>query len=225
MPLLEVNPVALNFGDVEAGKSRILDLSIINTGTADLTLQRVDITPASIAAFTVQGVGDLPVTVRRGATFSLQVKFSPSEATTVTGTLHLVSDAANMRDLIVALTGTGATIPMPLLEVNPSALAFGEVQVGGSRKLGITLTNAGTAALMLDRVDITPATLTAMTVQGVPALPVTVAAGAKLPIQLTFAPTETGTVTGILHLGTDAANTLDDLTVALTGTGAEAPVH
>jgi uncharacterized membrane protein len=223
LPLIEAKPVAFDFGDVEAGKSRLLELSIINAGTADLTLQRVEITPATVKAFIMQGLEDLPVTVKHGTTWSTQIKFSPSEPTTLTATLHLYSDATNTSDLTVALTGTGATIPMPLLEVDPSALAFGEVQVGKNRTLGMRLTNAGTAPLMVDQVEITPATLSAITVQGVPTLPVMVAAGASLPLQLTFAPTEATTVLGSLHLGSDAASNPDQM-VALTGIGAEVPL-
>jgi hypothetical protein len=100
VPQLEVSPPMLDFGEVVVGQARTRTLTLHNTGTADLHLS--DAVLDNTADFSLSS--PLPTTVRPGDMVTIDVTFVPPAEETLSGTLLLRSDAA---DVEVSLQGTG----------------------------------------------------------------------------------------------------------------------
>jgi Cep192 domain 4/Abnormal spindle-like microcephaly-assoc'd, ASPM-SPD-2-Hydin len=101
------------------------------------------------------------------------------------------------------------------LVISPGSISFGSVTVGHAVTANISLTNQGSTAVAISALSVSgkPFSATSQTT-----LPVTLAAGASLVLNVQFDPTSTGTATGQL---TVTSNSLDTPTVAaaLSGTG------
>ncbi len=108
---------------------------------------------------------------------------------------------------------TAATATQPAITLNPTALTFASQAVGtASTPQTITVTNSGSAPLTITQITPTgdfTATNTCITAP--------IAINATCTIQITFAPTATGTRTGTLTIYGNVA--VGQATAALSGTG------
>jgi hypothetical protein len=99
------------------------------------------------------------------------------------------------------------------LTVSSSSLSFGNVEVGTKQSQSVTLTNSGTTSITVSGVTVSG---TAFSLDAV-SLPLTVAAGQKQTVSVTFAPQTAGAASGTLTVTSNASNATID--VALSGTG------
>jgi hypothetical protein len=104
LPRAEVRPAAITF-TTTVGTPTTQTFSIINTGTAPLTVNSA--TAAPNPPFAAGFVG--PVTLQPCASVVASVSYTPTAAGTNTGSVIIATDANNA---VVALTGT-ATVPAP----------------------------------------------------------------------------------------------------------------
>ncbi|MCK6546292.1 choice-of-anchor D domain-containing protein [Myxococcota bacterium] len=108
----------------------------------------------------------------------------------------------------------GAGLSWTGASVTPSALEFGDVGVGRLALRTVAVDNPTTLPLALGRVHVEPADAPFI----VDARATTVAAGARVLLDVRFAPTREGSTTARLDVPLDGARTFD---VALTGRGVE----
>ena len=199
---------ALTFPNTQVGDSSPAQtLSLVNNGTTTLTFGAV-LAPPDYAATTDCG------TLNPAASCTVTVSFHPGAETVAalrTGTLQIESNASNALDF-VSLLGISSAAPLTL---TPETLDFGTVNLGQSNQLSVTATNTASLPITFAQLsgsgDYTAAPGTCPSPGG--PLP----AGQSCSMILTFAPTGTGTRTGVLEVATDA--TQNPLTVGLTGTG------
>src|SRR5207302_928462 len=128
------------------------------------------------------GVGS-NTTLTPGQTTTLNVTFAPTAAGGVTGSVSVASNASNSPTTI-ALTGAGVSATSQLT-ASPSSLSFGNVNVGVSPSLGITLTNGGNS-------NVTISTLTlhdALPISSGVGSNATLTPGQTATLNVTFAPT------------------------------------
>ncbi|GEM_PF-1882856 len=106
--------------------------------------------------------------------------------------------------------------PRPDLRVASAGLTFGNVVVGQSRQLTVAVTNAGTAALLLN-------TLTVNTPQFrvQPPGPYALNTGDSLLVAVTFSPSAAGPQSGTLTLTTSNDPAKGFVSLSLSGTGAQ----
>jgi hypothetical protein len=112
-------------------------------------------------------------------------------------------------------TGT-ATQPPPTqgtLTVSPQSLAFGNVLIGTSAKQTVTLSNSSSTSITVSSIGITGTGFS----QTGPTLPLTLSSGQSSSASVTFAPQNSGSVSGALQIGSNASN--PSVSVALSGTG------
>ena len=221
LPQIIANTPALAFGEMQVGSSRMLEVSLTNTGTAALTL--LTATVSGNAAFTLQQAPTFPVMVSPNASVALRIQYQPSAEGSVTGVLKIESDADNTPNLIVALSGTGAPVPMPLIDVNPLDIAFAEVAVGTSRIVPVTIMNAGTADLRVLDLVLTTSTGTDFSLASAPPVPATVRPNAAFTINVQYEPMAVGTATGTLRIENNSL-AAPAVIVPLSGTGVAVPV-
>jgi hypothetical protein len=219
MPQLEVDPPSLTFGEVQVRTDVAVtvtkSVTVHNVGTAPLALSALTVEPAE---FTLgQGLTVL-VTIAPRAAVTIEVGYRSRNTDTVTGTLRITSDAANTREAKVALSGKGVAAPVSQINVTPSLLDFGEIAVRQDRALEVIIRNTGTADLILSKLMVAGGASAVFTVQAAPTLPVTIAPGATVTVQIRFCPSTAGTVTGTLQVTSNASNT-PQVTISLNGTG------
>jgi len=121
----------------------------------------------------------------------------------------------------VGLTGAGTpaaksgsnSTPSGTLAASATSLNFGNVAAGSSSPQTLTLTNTGTAAVMISQATVTGAGFSV--IGGMSS--VSIAAGLSHSFQVQFAPTGAGSVSGNISIASDATDS--PLAVSLSGTG------
>ena len=111
----------------------------------------------------------------------------------------------------------GAVAPPPptqgALTVSPQSLAFGNVLIGTSAKQTVTLSNSATTSVTVSSIVIAGTGFS----QTGPALPLTLATGQSSSVTVTFAPQNSGSVSGALAIGSNASN--PSISIPLSGNG------
>jgi len=203
----------LAFGLRALGSTTTLPVVVTNSGNAPLTVTGATI--ATGTGFSVANNGC--TTVAPAGTCTIQVAFAPGTSTAVrTATLNIAHDAAGS-PTSVSLTGQGQVAPAVQV---PTTLAFGLRAIGSTTNLPLTVTNNGTAPLVVTGVTLTPAVGSGFTVPTNGCT--TVAPGATCTITVRFAPGNVTTPrTATLRIAHNAAGS--PATVALSGQGQVAP--
>ena len=207
-PVFAVSPVApLNFGSVNVGLSANLNVTVSNTGDATLTLTGI---ASSNPQYTFTP-NAFPVNIAAGGNQVFVVTFTPTAAGPVNANLTFTHNAAGSPSAY-AVTGIGFTTA-PVFGVSPSPLAFGNVSVGGTATLPVTVTNSGNAPLTISGIVSSDAVYTFAP----NTFPINVAAGANAVFNVTFAPIAAGLVNGTLTFTHNAAGSPSVLNLSGTG--------
>jgi hypothetical protein len=183
-------------------------LTYKNVGTVNATITSVIITGYD---FSYAGP-KLPVTVSPGKSVSLTIKFCPDDADGSKVTLKL-STNATVTPAQVSLSGTGVQ-PAPSISVNPATVAFGDVLVGSSKQMTISISNPGKESLSLSKATLTG---TGFTMSGL-TTPLTLAAGKSSSLTVTFRPTIAAAESGSISLSSNASNSPFNISLSAIGT-------
>jgi len=203
---LSANPASLAFGNVQVGNNSRLSDTLTNTGGSSVTISQANVTGAG---FSISGLS-LPVTLTPNQSVTFTAKFAPTVAGSASGTLAIVSDASNS-PLNIPLSGTG--LAAGSLTSTPSSVNFGNVIVGNSQTVPLTITNTGGVNVTISSASVSGS---GFSYSG-PNLPVTLTAGQSTTFNAIFTPTAAGASSGALTINSNAQNPM--LTVPLTGTG------
>ncbi len=204
---ISVSPNILDFGSVATGQTKDLAVEVSNRGAATLT----------VAALREFGIGftvlspKTPFDVAPGGTQNVTVRFEPLTTGAARGSLSIASNDP-LSPLSLALEGVGVLPGQAQISVAPNALAFGNVTVGQSASLIVTVTNEGNATLNVASIAASAGFSIA------PSSAFTVDPGASVTVNVTFAPTALGAAGGTLTISSNdplAATTA----IPLSGTG------
>jgi sugar lactone lactonase YvrE len=150
-PVIRVSG-ALNFGDQIVGtQSAAQTISITNAGTAALNVSGVTLSGAT-GDFILSG--NCALILSPGATCSLTAAFSPIAVGTRAAQINIASNAQNATSVSIALSGNGVPVPAPVVRLSATAVGFGTLLMGGVDRQDVTLTNAGTAPLVIQGIDV-----------------------------------------------------------------------
>jgi len=204
---LAVSPASLALGKVKIGASMTQSATLINSGSANLTIRQATVTGRG---FRMSGI-TFPLTLGAGQRKNFSVTFTPQAAGNASGSIVVTTDdsTAGVNVPVTAVATTSGT-----LLSNPSILSFGSVQAGQSKTLSGALTNSGGSTVTVSLANVTGA---GFTVSGL-SLPATLAPGQSTPFSVTFKPQSTTAVSGGLSFTSDAAN--GTLTVPLVANAA-----
>jgi hypothetical protein len=201
---------SLSFGNVVVGGNSTQSLSLTNTGTATVNISQATISGAGFTVISGNPASALPV----GQSITLQIQFAPLSGGVVSGSVVVTSDAANS-PLSVSLTGTGTQTG---LTISPASISFGNVTVGQPSSQIVTLTNSGSANLVVNLATVSGA---GFGITGL-SLPSTIAPGQGISFNVQFAPTVAGAATGTIIFSDNASNSPQTLTLVGTGVTAGA---
>ena len=209
-PQISANPTSISFGTVTVGNSNSQMIALTNNGNATLTFSQIAVAGTG---FTQTGLST-STTIAAGGSTTFNAVFTPSSATTVSGSITLTTNGTPS-PLVINLSGTGATATLSL-GTNPTSLSFGNVGDGTDSSLTTSLTNNGNSNITISGVTVTGAGFSA---SGVPNGTV-LTPGQSSTLTVTFAPTTAGAVSGAsVTITSNATNS--PTTVSLSGTGTD----
>ncbi len=201
-----LTPLQMNFGSLlinQTSASQIVTISNTGGNTASLT------TPTVSGDFAI-GANTCGTSLPSQTGCSIALTFTPLAGGTRTGVLTVIDSAGTQT---LQLTGVGQSPATDTL--TPGSLTFPAQQVGTSSPVQqVTLSNAGDVALTLINAVITVGDFTAVNSCGN-----SLAAHSSCAVNISFAPTATGTRSGTLQV-TDQFRTQ---TVSLAGAGVAPP--
>jgi len=211
---LTTNPTSFAFGAITVGQSSTRTGTVTNSSTSQsLTLSQANVTGTG---FSVNGL-TLPATIAPGESLSYSVRYAPTTATSVSGSISFVSNATNS-PTTVSLSGTGVAAAVGTLAANPTSISFGSVTTGTNTTRTVTISNSGAANLTISSAVVAGSTFT---ISGITA-PLTLAPGQTATLSVRFAPTSATSYSGTVTLGSNASN--PTLNIALSGSGSTASV-
>jgi hypothetical protein len=204
-----VSPASLAFTSQSVGTaSSAQTVTLKNSGSTALIT-----TSVSISGDFIETDNCVNTSIAAGASCNLNVTFTPTGTGSRTGQMTINANVSGGQ-LSVALDGTGATAGV--VSLTPSTISFGQVEVGTtSAPLQVQAANSGGMAVPITSVAITSPFTLASNSCGTTSL----AADTSCQVQVAFAPTQSGSATGMLTF-VDGTGTQ---TVALSGSGAAAP--
>lgn len=211
-PQLTLSSSSLSFGNIAVNTSSTQSLTLRSSGTTPVTVNTVSLNGA---AFSVVA-GTLPVTLNPSQSLTISVTFTPKAAGAVSGQLTITSNSSTGSSAVVALSGTG-TASNPQLTLSTTSLSFGSVADSSSATLSLTLTSSGTTAVTVNSALVSGAGFSL--IGG--SFPVTLNPSQSTTLQVKFAPTTAGSLTGTLAISSNSSNG-GNVSVALSGTGTSA---
>jgi len=183
VPIIDVSPNPLDFGDVFVGSSTSLPLGLENTGSATLSVSNIGSSgvPFSVFPPVVFDIAD------GAAPRSVDIGFNPTAPGIFNGTIIINSNADNADPVMIAVSGRGIE-PAPALEADIDhwqAVDFGTITEGGSVEQLLTVRNLGDAPLNVSDISSDDAAFTASALPG-DSIPFTLDPGATQNISLVF---------------------------------------
>lgn len=123
-PNLYVDRTTFDFGDVTTSKTGTLQVTIQNTGSADLSVN--DLTISDLVNFNLDTgtCGSAPYTLAAGSSCSVTLSFTPTEVKAYSETMTISSNDGDYPTYQVTLTGQGtepSALTVSLNQIGPSA--------------------------------------------------------------------------------------------------------
>lgn len=196
-PEISINPTGLSYGIVSVGTSRLLELTVNNQGSSLLTVTSITITGQEASNFSISS-GNAPFSVSSGGSRVVGVQFTPATPGAKNATIVINSNDDDEGTINVSLSGEGTDVGQPEITVSPTLLDFEIVDVGSSRSLLVTITNAGDAALNVDDIRFTGPDARMFSFSGTREF--SLGPGAGRFISVRFTPTSTGLKTATLAI-------------------------
>lgn len=202
-----VEPMSVDFGSVTAGQTKNAGARVTNTGTAACPVTDIQIAAGSSPAFTLAAGEATSTSVAVGSSVPIIVTFAPATSSgTFQGTLDFAVAGTAVQ---VPLSGTSPAPAAPCTySVTPTSIGFGIVQVNATMTSGVVVKNTGSSTpCSVSNVEIGAGSASAFTLATGQATTGTLAPGATMNIDVTFAPVDAdssfdGTLTFVVTPGT-----------------------
>ncbi len=204
-PIFFAFPDSLNFGSVPIFSGKVESLKVTNIGTLPLTVTSV---VSDNADFTVTPGSAGPIPPNGARRFL--VTFSPTTYGPKTGTLIFTHNGLTSPDSVF-LRGIA---PEPLFVVEPSSIAFGDVNLTTTKAETVQVHNPGTAPLIITVAASNNPAFSVSPTSGGPIAP-----SDSQAFAIRFAPTTLGPASGSILFVHNATSSPD--TVLVSGTGVQ----
>jgi hypothetical protein len=204
---LTATPSAMSFSAVAGGAA---------PASQSLTIGE---NPAGAATFTVTADQSwMTLSAASGTTSStIQVGANISGLAAGNYTGHVVTTTAGVTNspMSVTVTLAVAAAQTNLLTVNPTSVAFGNINLANNNTKSVTLTNSGTGSVTISQINVVGV---GISVNGV-ATPMTLTAGQTTVLSIVYSPTILGVVAGSISVVSNATNS--PAVILATGTGVQ----
>ena len=219
---ISVSPIKIEFGDVAVGtSSEPEEITISNTGTEDLKVTGMRLSDTENFSLEVNGCGSTTPTIVPGTSCTVLVRFNPQSEGQFSANLTIESNDPDTPSISILLTGNGIAAPVaePDIEVSPTSLDFGEVELNNTVPLSITISNNGTANLNVTDIELSdPIGGFDLDTTGCGGPTPTIAPGGSCTLIVIFTPTDTKTYYATLTIKSNDPYT-PIVIVVVTGKG------
>jgi hypothetical protein len=198
-------PASASFGNVTVGNTNTQSIQLMNAGNAALSFSQVTI---SGTGFSVTGLSTAS-TIPAGGSISFDAVFTPTSATSTTGSIVLSTNGAPAQ-VTIPLSGTG-TSATKVLSLSTTNVAFGTVALGSNHTQTVTVTNTGNANVTIAGLSYSGTGFSATGLTSGLILTPSQAA----TVSISFAPASTGSYTGNVSIASNA--TVSPNNIAVTG--------
>ncbi len=222
-PKVTLNPGSLTFASQAVGTtSATQNITLSNSGSGTLTISALSITGANAGDF--GGSTNCSSSLAAGSSCTISIFFKPAATGTRSATLTVTDNAAGSPQS-VSLTGTGGNSGggggggngTPTAVLSTDALNFGSQPLRTlSQPQQFTLTNTGTGTLSSISISIVganPGDFRGSTNCGT-----SLAANSSCIVQVSFAPTATGSRSAAISISDNAAGSPQKVSLSGTGT-------
>ncbi len=206
---IDVSPTSINYGGVQVGSSSNSTILIRNLGNANLLLGSLSFTGTNAGEFSI--AVSPSSTITPGSSTNTTVRFSPSSSGTKSATLVIPSNDPDESTVSVSLTGAGLASD---IDVSPTSINYGGVQVGSSSNSTILIRNLGNANLLLGSLSFTGTNAGEFSIAVSPSS--TITPGSSTNTTVRFSPSSVGTKSATLVM---PSNDPDESTVSVSLTG------
>ncbi len=221
-PQMEVSPLTLSYGEVEVGQSQTADVTLSNSGDADLTVSELTVESVDPVIFHLGAdAPSLPATVAPGGLLTVAIMFEPIAAGAVTGQLHIAGDAPDNPTAEIELDGRGMTVPQAI--VSPLALEFKDVKTGQGQTLEVQLANRGSGNLRVTSLLLEGESPTEFAISTAPSLPLVLNPDEQLAVGVSYLPSQAGRHTASFRILTDDP-LMPEVVVLVEGSSVRVPV-
>ncbi len=121
---------SVDFGPVAVGRMLSQSVTLMNQGTAPVTISGLTLSGQS---FSSNGQTGLPVTINANSSFTLAIQFNPTATGTAAGQLTITSNSSTGASTSVGLSGTGVPVLSAL------TCTSGSITGGGTDNCTVTL--------------------------------------------------------------------------------------
>lgn len=197
----------------KVGEESTVEVRITNTGDADSDLTALSVSTLG-GVYSLSNVPLIPQPFPVGRAVSFTLTFKPTEPGIADGQLRV-------NDVIYTLAGEGLGAKPVYSSIvggessqvlAGGSILFPQTSIGGSSTVGFQIRNDGNSPLVINSIGLSGA---AFALDGLPAVPLSVASGSTIGFQIVFEPSTATPVTGILAINRD--------TFSLAGVGAAPP--
>jgi len=222
------SPMTFNFGDVEVAQPARTTFTLENNGGAAFRVDGVSSSDTENFAVILGTPGSLPATLDPGETLSFDIRAQPQAVGAANSNILVSTDvptcngAPGQVTYTVVANGVAAGIDLSTGSVDFDVV---DVQAAEAAVQEIVVENTGSASLEIEALSIEGEFADDFSVVDAPELPVSIAPGASLALQVAFLPqTERGgcgpgqDANAVLRLQTDALGAAD-VAIALFGCG------
>jgi len=225
IPKILLSDQYIDFTAVLIGRDKTENITVENTGTAELILDSLQFSGAGASVFSISSGGPVPIIIQPGTMKDISVKFTPTVVQNYIAELHISHNGLNeTTPITIALSGDGV-ITAPKISLDKSTpWDFGSIGVGLSSTQNLEITNTGTDPLTVD--SATLSTNNEFKVAGVEdsngnpiTLPEIVAISAKIIVKIEFKPIAGAAYNDTISIIHDGVNTPSPATIDITGEG------
>lgn len=201
---VKASPTNLSFGSVTVGQTSSIPVVLTNERSWNKSVNGFH---AFGSEFTVTGPS-MPAILAPGQSITLNITFAPRAAGMAAGSVFVEGPALN-----IPLNGTGAAAStVGQLNVAPIGMNFGSIDIGSSSNQTLTMSAMGGSVT----VNSAASSNAQFSMSGA-TFPMTINAGSSLQVNVAFAPTASGTISGTMSFASNASNS--NASESMTGTG------
>jgi cytochrome c553 len=222
-PAISISPMSLTFTSVVATASAPLRVTVSNTGTSALVLSSLTLGGAQASDYSLAGSSTCAAgtSVAGSGSCVVDIVFKPAATGARSASLTIAHNAAGSPGS-VSLAGTGTSAPVPGIALNSTALNLGQQPAGmTSAAQTVTLTNSGSAALVLGAITTTGTDAGDFVLGGTCASGASIAAQGSCTVTVAIKPLTLGAKSATLSIASNAPT--GTATVSLTATSVNAP--
>jgi hypothetical protein len=226
-PDITVDPATFDYGSITVGDNTSHVFTVSNAGNDNLVLGTVAQANPLAAPFSIIEDNCSLQTLVPAANCTLTVQFAPNATSPFTDSFDIPSNDPDENPVTVTVDGTGTGVPVPDIAVTDSVapnddleVPFGDVRENTSSDQTVTVTNNGTADLVLGTVAFTDNLAAPFSIPaGMDSCSdTTLAQSESCTITVQFAPTALVASNDTFDIPSDDPDT-PSVTVAVSGTG------